>query len=461
MTFAPSYLSRELGWHRTVPLWKNISPEIFGLDVDYDQCFQTTASGPIRDIVLDELECSYLLAGFHDGSLVLFSVNSDSNTYSQLAHVRGSAKMDPYSKRSQRTSLVTCMEWYPVDSGLFFTASVDKCIRIWDTSRMECVDAIELLESISWISLSRCATSHNLVAASMGPAGDGRTLLVDPIIGAVAITLAGGHSHPGSSTVSWSPRASHSVFTGGYDGRILLWDIRFPTTPMHSLDKYNNPDNTAYIPDAAAHTGPVLSLSFTQDGLHLISWGGAGSSEDSLCLRMWSSGQGDGDMPYISDTSNTKTFPGPQLRPINFGIMYAEAQGRSSDADLTHSATGASGTNRVQPPTAPSRPSVSSIKHIPVRIANAPGVPGNAWGGQSAFIFVPHRNRLLISSATRQGVQNRLISRHHAKMRACVWNNRSKELYTCGMDGNLFVWPLHPDEIREDVSADLALARDS
>ena len=33
------------------------------------------------------------------------------------------------------TFLVSCVCWYPVDTGMFVTGSYDKTIKVWDTNR--------------------------------------------------------------------------------------------------------------------------------------------------------------------------------------------------------------------------------------------------------------------------------------------------------------------------------------
>ncbi|KAF8561933.1 DNA excision repair protein ERCC-8 [Paragonimus westermani] len=467
-----NYLRHELRWRIDSFRAAHLSPRMLQLDVDYDVVFRSSAPGSIRDIVLDELESRYLLAGYQDGSIVLFDVESytlsdlQQHVCDQLARVDKLPKaFSLHHQRAAGLSPSVCIQWYPVDSGIFFTASLDKTVKLWDTNRLECVDVVELSASISWIALSDSSTTHNLVAAALRRAEHSCAVLVDPVIGAPALTLIGGHSPTGSSTIAWSPRSAHTVITGGHDGRILYWDIRSPGKPFCSLDKYVNPDApTTCSPEAVAHTGPVLSLAFSVDGLHLISWGGAGSDENAFCLRMWSSGPDD----YTTTSLDHVTQCRPRLRPVNFGTIYLNS---GATENLTRSVG--------QLPVAESRSSHSMVRalglndarirhtHTPVRMAAVEGVAGDAWGAQSIYLYVPCRSRLLMALAAKQDAPSRMVNRHYDRasclissiwrthffsrlihphtqsVRACVWNKRKEELYSCGMDGNLFVWPLY------------------
>ncbi|THD18254.1 DNA excision repair protein ERCC-8 [Fasciola hepatica] len=242
------------------------------------------------------------------------------------------------------------------------------------------------------------------------------------------------------------------IITSGFDGRVLFWDIRATRKPVFSLDRYLGPDSLPYSTEATAHTGPVLGLAHSPDGLHLFTWGGAGASENTLCLRMWSSAPGDRDLPYYHD-SDAPSLSTPQLRPVNFGIMYSESAETHSAEPATSSSLDPLTPREQQGPrtqtslsmqSSGSQPVRSKPQWTPVRLGTTWCPSGEAWGARSAFVFVPCRSRLLIALATRQGAPTRLINRHYSKIRSCVWNHCNKELYTCGMDGNLFTWPLFP-----------------
>ncbi|KAA0188479.1 DNA excision repair protein ERCC-8 [Fasciolopsis buskii] len=312
----------------------------------------------------------------------------------------------------------------------------------------QCVDTIELQESISWIALSDCSRTHNLIGTSLGPNGTGRAVLVDPLISAVAISLAGGHSQAGLSQLCWSPRSSHVVITSGFDGRVLFWDIRATRKPIYSLDRYFGPDSLAYSNDAFAHTGPVLGLTHSRDGMHLFTWGGAGASENTLCLRMWSSAPGEWDLPHYHN-SDKPSLSVPQLRPVNFGVIYAESV-QSLDPESVNTRGLDPLTPREQQgphmlSSQPIRPQPvrSNPQWIPVRLDTAWCPSGEAWGARSSFVFVPCRSRLLIALATRQGSPSRIMNRHYSKVINLPFSKHSDNLLLILHCGSTIIFPVN------------------
>nr|CAH8869734.1 unnamed protein product [Trichobilharzia regenti] len=407
--------------YRSTYLWNRIQE----VDVDHRVQFDFESKICLCDMALDTVESRLLLVATQDGFMRIFDVESpymgcaDSVLHKSVASLRNSPCQESMNSAIKHFPIM-CVQWYPVDSGAFVSASLDKVFGIWDTVRLECVTSIRFPQSLTWLSMSPVSCYHNLIAISLGTcSGDhnSRAVLVDPRVGSTVSTLLGGHSQLGLTQVVWSTRASYTLVTGGRDGKILYWDIRFPLKPVYSLDKESgSQSDLAYSPEASAYSGPVYGLTFSPDGLHLISWGGSGSTLDSSCLRIWTSGPGDSEGP-------TKI---PLPRPVNFGNVIQN----SCNSHLANSQV-----RNIHSPQ-------SNI--LPMRLAVTSGSTGDLWGAPPLCVFVPVRNRLLIASATKLDSSTRFITRHFSKIRSCVWNNRLMELYTCGVDGNLFTWPVSP-----------------
>ncbi|CAH8584973.1 unnamed protein product [Schistosoma turkestanicum] len=217
---------------------------IENIDVDHGIVFSIESNTQLCDMTIDCVESRLLLVGSQDGHIHIFDVEDprvwslDSIKHTSIASIcnRRSGGSGFMSKGSP----LVCMQWYPVDSGSFISASANKILGIWDTNRLECVTSVSFAQSLSWLSMSPVACSHNLIAVSLGPCSgesSGRAVLVDPLIGCTATTLLGSHSQSGLTQVTWSPRAAYVVVTGGRDGRVLYWDIRFPVKPVYSLNK--------------------------------------------------------------------------------------------------------------------------------------------------------------------------------------------------------------------------------
>ncbi|VDN28296.1 unnamed protein product [Dibothriocephalus latus] len=118
-----------------------------------------------------------------------------------------------------------------------------------DITLDDCVDLVETAEPISWAALSPAAVEHNLIAVALMQSCDRQAILVDPVIGAPALSLRGGHTDSRLSQIVWSARSSFIVITAGHDGRVLFWDIRLPSKPIDSLDNTSAPGYSSYSHD--------------------------------------------------------------------------------------------------------------------------------------------------------------------------------------------------------------------
>lgn len=56
------------------------------------------------------------------------------------------------------------IQWFPSDTGLFITSSLDHFVRVWDTNEMSQACAFDLQQPVYAVALSLTATLHNLIA---------------------------------------------------------------------------------------------------------------------------------------------------------------------------------------------------------------------------------------------------------------------------------------------------------
>lgn len=86
-------------------------------------------------------------------------------------------------------------------------------------------------------------------------------------------------------SVKWSPMQEFQLASGSMDNRLLMWDVRASRSCLFSMDQHNGRNN-ANVEQTTAHNGYVHGLSFTGDGLFLISVGTDGR------MRLWNSETG-------------------------------------------------------------------------------------------------------------------------------------------------------------------------
>lgn len=95
---------------------------------------------------------SSLLLGGTDGSILLYDTQSpnefDAEGETRVTQVFPNldrvdsipTSLIPSISSSSTTSSLKaslCLQWNPVDTGMFITASVDKTLKLWDTNRFE------------------------------------------------------------------------------------------------------------------------------------------------------------------------------------------------------------------------------------------------------------------------------------------------------------------------------------
>ncbi len=86
-------------------------------------------------------------------------------------------------------------------------------------------------------------------------------------------------------SVKWSPMQEFQLASGSMDNRLLMWDVRAARSCLFSMDQYNG-RNHADVEKTTAHNGNVHGLSFTADGLFLISVG------TDCRMRLWNTETG-------------------------------------------------------------------------------------------------------------------------------------------------------------------------
>ena len=79
-------------------------------------------------------EGRYLLSGASDGSAAVFDVwNATEYEAGFIAKHRNILLVDKQHQNGHRFA-VSAAVWYPVDTGLFVTASFDQYVKVWDTN---------------------------------------------------------------------------------------------------------------------------------------------------------------------------------------------------------------------------------------------------------------------------------------------------------------------------------------
>eukprot|EP01104_Vermistella_antarctica_P009112 TRINITY_DN2321_c0_g1_i1.p1 TRINITY_DN2321_c0_g1~~TRINITY_DN2321_c0_g1_i1.p1 ORF type:complete len:358 (-),score=54.63 TRINITY_DN2321_c0_g1_i1:61-1134(-) len=230
-----------------------------------------------------------MLSGGGDSSLSIYDLDQHGSESARVPSHRVLSPMATVPRRTTHKFGVSDVQWYPHDTGMFFTASFDKSVKVWNSNVMKAACTFSFADRVYAIAVSPVATSHSMLAAATS---DPNIRLCDLRSGSFAQTLTGHKSH--ILSVQWSPSSEFLLASGSLDGTVRLWDVRRAKACLMSLDRHNaittrgrstsesnldegGPLSPSPSPSSSssplAHHGGVTSLCFTPDGWRLASAG--------------------------------------------------------------------------------------------------------------------------------------------------------------------------------------------
>lgn len=109
-------------------------------------------------------EGRYLLSGASDGSAAVFDVwNATEYETGFIAKHRNILLVDKQHQNGHKFAISAAV-WYPVDTGLFVTASFDQFVKVWDTNSTQVVMEFKMPGKVYTAAMSPIATTHVLIA---------------------------------------------------------------------------------------------------------------------------------------------------------------------------------------------------------------------------------------------------------------------------------------------------------
>ncbi|KAG2593085.1 hypothetical protein PVAP13_5NG108400 [Panicum virgatum] len=183
--------------------------------------FATPHHGAVNSLQVDLTEGRYLLSGASDGSAAVFDVwNATEYETGFIAKHRHILLVDKQHQNGHKFAISAAV-WYPVDTGLFVTASFDQYVKVWDTNSTQVVMDFKMPGKVFTAAMSPIATTHMLIATG---SADVQVRLCDIASGAFTHTLSG--HRDGIMSLEWSASSEWVLMSGGCDGAIRFWDIR-------------------------------------------------------------------------------------------------------------------------------------------------------------------------------------------------------------------------------------------
>nr|CAB3478903.1 unnamed protein product [Digitaria exilis] len=191
--------------------------------------FATPHHGAVNSLQVDLTEGRYLLSGASDGSAAVFDAwNATECQSGFIAKHKHILLVDKQHQNGHKFAISAAV-WYPVDTGLFVTASFDQFVKVWDTNSTQVIMDFKMPGKVFAAAMSPIATTHMLIATG---SADVQVRLCDIASGAFTHTLSGHRgyqnratSHYGAVTGLRTTKDGMYLLSSGSDSRLRLWDI--------------------------------------------------------------------------------------------------------------------------------------------------------------------------------------------------------------------------------------------
>jgi DNA excision repair protein ERCC-8 len=286
----------------------------------------------------ESIEERYLLCGGADGRVSLFDMEKRSAANSRADRIRCADIISTSMISSNATGAlqrISCVQWYPTDTGLFVTGGLDGLVRIWDTNAFKVALEFSVDDRVYGARMNNNLSSTSSSSSPLiAVASEGHIIrLCDPICGSAAIPLSGHKS--GVACLDWCPGSEYMLASGGLDGSVKIWDIRNggSRSQLVSFDwrqeniglasRTGKAGKKLLIADnLRAHEGAVMSMKYSSCGSFLVTAG------NDRFVRLWSAASDAKSVGIVK-----KQIPAGCFSRLPYQILIAELSG-SSNADI-------------------------------------------------------------------------------------------------------------------------------
>lgn len=245
-------------------------------------------SAAVNALAIERIDFRYMLSGSGDSSIRLWDLKEKEIGISETdGNGSGYPSIASVPRKEAHTFGISAMQWWPQDTGMFFSASFDHTVKVWDTNRMEVVHTFDLNARVYDTDVSGRQINQFLSQAIIASASDQPFIRLLDIRSASSAHILPGHKGK-TQVVSWHPQNSHILASGGHDGEAKIWDIRRSNSCLARLDLTKTNSRSALVDSlnlgatsVKAHLGPVNAVVWDQLG-HILYTAG---NDDKV--RVW------------------------------------------------------------------------------------------------------------------------------------------------------------------------------
>lgn len=411
-----------------------------------------SSSNPITALAFAPADDRYLISGAADASVALYdieqripppqsngsssssgggAINPPFNSSASSPAVEPLVILEKRSGGSRRgadhhTACISAVQWWPRDTGMFLTSSMDGSVKIWDTNRASVATSFPFQNMrVYAAAISPTASCHALIATGTSSRN---VSLCDMRSGGAAHLLLG-HSESVWS-VAWSPADEFLLATGSCDQTVKLWDIRRPGSraclATLNMDRTRSTDPIAPPRSRPrSHDGAISALRWTPEGRFLLS-----SGTDSR-LRLWHR-DGHRIQAHYQGTANQ------QKKGSGFALACpGGGGGRACGGGGGNSGNGVNGYIGGMKDSVVFHPNGCEVRGFNILEPEGQFIrkAGGSWvGGGGGDLWDEKRAQ----HSTANGPVT--LRGHFATVNALAWRESCQQLYSGGDDGLLLAW---------------------
>lgn len=375
---------------------------------------------------LDSVEQRWLLAGTADATVAVYDTQAAHSTEAgstssspQYAALEPAAVVDR-RRPSAHKFLVTCVAWYPVDTGLFVSGSFDEEVKLWDTNTLQMACRWALGAKVYSAAMSPVATAHSLIAVG---SHDPTVKLCDPVSGAFSHTLTGHRDKVWS--VCWSLQSEFELLSGDASGQMRLWDIRRAGCRLVFDQHCTQRKLPAPAKAAAAHlqqsSGGAQRGKKRQQQHH---------QQQQQRQEACAGSNGDARQVYAHEGAITCIHA--TANALNYVTGGTDSRVRLWDSVQHH----------------------HQLVHYPATHNRAVRARQLCTSDDGRVLFHPSGSIVQVFDFLSGQLIKELKEGHYESINACVYNPVLQQLYTGGNDGSIVAWDASAADARQDTGDD-------
>ncbi|KYQ89497.1 WD40 repeat-containing protein [Tieghemostelium lacteum] len=253
-------LDREFGRNCRFQQLQYVNKQIRSIDISVLSEFIPYHNGPLNCLDFEQSENRYLISGGADGLILVYDTfqSQFENTsptkkniikYEPILNIKRKplppkqygynqpVRLTPMEDITKLFKGVSAVQWYPNDTGMFFTGSVDGAVEVWDTNLESVSVQFDMEHAVNAISYPTLSTSSNALLIAVATT-DQKARLCDIRIKKSTHCLTG--HRESILCIKWSPTSPNLLVTGSRDKTIRLWDIRRGDSYLMALDQYHS-----------------------------------------------------------------------------------------------------------------------------------------------------------------------------------------------------------------------------